>query len=89
MSINFTINTLILTKKYDSENLNERDEKVFDPNQFKILGNQKSEQAEEKTEREMQKPVRFKIIKKKKKKKIEEKTKRELQKPIWFEISKK
>ena len=80
MSINFTINTLILTKKYDSENLNERDEKVFDPNQFKILGNQKSEQTEEKTEREMQKPVRFKIIKKK----FEEKTKRELQKPIWF-----
>ena len=27
MSINFTIITLILTKKYDSENLNEKDEK--------------------------------------------------------------
>ena len=42
MSISFTINTLILTKKnYDSEDLNERHEKFFDPNQFKILGEKK------------------------------------------------
>ena len=64
MSINFTINTLILTIKYDSENLNERDQICFDPNQFKILGKQKSEWTEEKTKREMQKLIRFKIIKK-------------------------
>ena len=38
MSVNFTINTLILTKKYDGENLNKRYEKSFDPNQFNILG---------------------------------------------------
>ena len=43
MSINFAINTFILAIKYDSENLNERDEIFFDPNQFKILGEQKSE----------------------------------------------
>ena len=28
-------------KNYDSENLNERDENFFDPNQFKILGKKK------------------------------------------------
>ena len=39
---------------YDSENLNERDEKIIEPNQFKILGKkkQKSEWTKEKTERE-------------------------------------
>ena len=45
----------------------------FDPNQFKILGKQKSEWTEEKNAREMQKPVQFKVIKKE----FEEKTKRE------------
>ena len=85
MSINFAINTFILTIKYDSENLNERDEIFFDPNQFKILGEQKSEWTEEKTEREMQKPIRFKIIKKE----FEEKNKTEMKKPIWFEINEK
>ena len=41
-------------KKYDSEKLNEKDEKFFDLNQFKILGKkkQKSKWAEEITERE-------------------------------------
>ena len=41
MSINFTINTVILTKKYDKENLNERDENFFDPDQFELLGEKK------------------------------------------------
>ena len=41
MSINFTINTVILTKKYDKENLNERDEIFFDPDQFELLGEKK------------------------------------------------
>ena len=52
-------------KNYDSENLNERDEKFFNPNQFKIISKkkQKSESTEEKTERKMQKSVHFKIIK--------------------------
>ena len=85
MSLNFTVNTLILAKKYDSENLNKSDEKTFDPNQFQILGQQKSEWTEEKTEREMRKPIRFKIIKKR----FEENTVREMQKPIGFEINKK
>ena len=85
MSLNFTVNTLILAKKYDSENLNKSDEKTFDPNQFQILGQQKSEWTEEKTEREMRKSIRFKIIKKG----FEENTVREMQKPIRFEINKK
>ena len=41
MSINSTMNTLILAKKYNGENLNERDEFFFDPNQFEILGKKK------------------------------------------------
>ena len=69
----------------DSENLNEREENFFDPNQFKILNKQTLEWTKEKTEREMQNPIRFKIIKKE----FEEKTKREMQRPIWFEIDKK
>ena len=50
-------------KNYNSENLNERDEKLFDPNQFKILGKkkQKSEWTEEKIKREMQEPLWFEI----------------------------
>ena len=41
-------------KNCDSENLNERDEKFFDPNQFKILGKkkQKSDWTEERTEKD-------------------------------------
>ena len=41
-------------KNYESENLNERDEHFFDPNQFKILGKKKQEleYTEEKTERD-------------------------------------
>ena len=69
----------------DSENLNEREENFFDPNQFKILNKQTLEWTKEKTEGEMQNPIRFKIIKKE----FEEKTKREMQRPIWFEIDKK
>ena len=44
-------------KNYDSEDLNERDEKLFDPNQFEILGKKKlkSESTEEDTNRESQK----------------------------------
>ena len=38
MSINFTINALIITKSFGSENLNKRGEKCFDINQFKISG---------------------------------------------------
>ena len=60
MSINFTINTLILAKKVTIVKiLNERDGKFSHPNQFKILGNKKqeSEWTEEKTKREMQKLV--------------------------------
>ena len=41
MSINSTMNTLILARKYNGENLNERDEFFFDPNQFEILGKKK------------------------------------------------
>ena len=36
----------------------------FDRNKFKMLGKQKSEWTEEKTEREMQKPIWFEINKK-------------------------
>ena len=70
MSIKFTINTLIITKKnYNSEDLNQKDrknEKIFDPNQFKILGKkkQRSELTEENTETEQQKPLWFEINKK-------------------------
>ena len=47
-------------KKYGGENLNERDENFFDPNQFKILGKKKkSEWTEEKTKRKMEKPLWF------------------------------
>ena len=51
MSINTTVNTLILTKKYYNS---ERHEKAFDPNQFKILRKkkQKSKSTEENTEKE-------------------------------------
>ena len=38
MSINFTINALIITKSFSSENLNKRGENFFDINQFKISG---------------------------------------------------
>ena len=72
-------------KKYDSQNLNKRDEIFFGRNKFKMLGKQKSEWTEVKTEREMWKPIRFKIIRKE----FDEKNKREMQKPIWFEINKK
>ena len=72
MSINTTVNTLILTKKYYNS---ERHEKAFDPNQFKILSKkkQKSKSTEEnterestgeKTERELQKPLWFEINRK-------------------------
>ena len=37
MSINFTVNTLILAKKYDSENLNKSDEKLLTQTNFKYL----------------------------------------------------
>ena len=38
MSINFTINVFDTYKtNYNSENLNERDEIFFDPNQFKMI----------------------------------------------------
>ena len=40
-------------KKYDSQNLNKRDEFFFEHNKFKMLGKQKSEWTEVKTEREM------------------------------------
>ena len=46
-------------RKYDSENLNKRDEKYFDPNQFKII----KKEFEEKTDRKIQKLVQFKIFK--------------------------
>ena len=51
MSINTTVNTLILTKKYYNS---ERHEKAFDPDQFKILRKkkQKSKSTEENTEKE-------------------------------------
>ena len=64
----------VYKENYNSENLNERDDKFFDPNQFKILGKkkQKSKSTEENTERE---PT--------------EKILRKMQKPIWFEIIKK
>ena len=39
-------------KKYDSQNLNKRDETFFGRNKFKMLGKQKSEWTEVKTERE-------------------------------------
>ena len=39
-------------KKYDSQNLNKRDEIFFGRNKFKMLGKQKSEWTEVKTERE-------------------------------------
>ena len=44
----------VYKENYNSENLNERDDKFFDPNQFKILGKkkQKSKSTEENTERE-------------------------------------
>ena len=66
---------------------NKRDEIFFGRNKFKMLGKQKSEWTEVKTEREreMWKPIRFKIIRKE----FDEKNKREMQKPIWFEINKK
>ena len=51
---------MIPTKKYHSENLNEIDEKTFDPNQFKII----KKEFEEKTKTEMQKPIWFEINKK-------------------------
>ena len=52
-------------KNYDSENLNERDGKIFVPNQFKILGKKNRNQSGLRKElREMQKPVQFKIIEK-------------------------
>ena len=64
-------------KNYDSEYLNERDEKMFDPNQFKRLGKikQKSQWTGEKTERKMQKLIRFKINKNNLKKKLRERCK--------------
>ena len=50
-------------KNYDSENLNKSDEKIFDPNQFKILGKkkQKSKRTKETTKREMERPFWFEI----------------------------
>ena len=49
MSINFTINAFDTYKtNYNSENLNERDEMFFDPDQFKMI---------EKILRAMQKPI--------------------------------
>ena len=64
----------MLTKKYDSESLKERDENFFDPNQFKIFDKEKKAKlTEENTERqptevkklrEMQKPIQFEIIRK-------------------------
>ena len=39
-------------KKYDSQNLNKRDEIFLGRNKFKMLGKQKSEWTEVKTERE-------------------------------------
>ena len=61
MPINFTINNLMLTKKYYSESLKERDENFFDPNQFKIFGKEKkSKWTEENTERQ---PTEVKKIK--------------------------
>ena len=62
MSINFTTNTLIVTKRnYNSENLNGRDEKFFDPNQFKILRKKKNQSGLKEKLREMQKKLWFEI----------------------------
>ena len=64
MWINFTINTLIPTKKnHNSEDLIERDENFCDPKQLKILGKkkQKLESTEENTDREPQRPLWFEI----------------------------
>ena len=53
MSINFTYFDTCKSN-YNSENLNEIDEKLFDFNQFKILGKkkQRSKSTEENNERE-------------------------------------
>ena len=50
----------------NSKDLNERDEKFFEPSQLKIPGSkkQKSEWTGENTERELQKPLWFEINKK-------------------------
>ena len=64
MPINFTINNLILTKNGDSEDLNERDKKIFDPNQFKILGKKKNLSRLKKILRKPQEPLWFEINKK-------------------------
>ena len=50
----------------NSKDLNERDEKFFEPSQLKIPGRkkQKSEWTGENTERELQKPLWFEINKK-------------------------
>ena len=57
----------ISKKNYDlnETDLNERDKKSFDPNQFIMLSKKKkTERIEEKTKKEMQKPLWFKINKK-------------------------
>ena len=63
MSINFTINTLILTKKIMTEYLNERDEQFFEPNQFKILGKKKQKSGSTEENTEMQRSLWFEIDK--------------------------
>ena len=75
MSINSTMNTLILARKYNGENLNERDEFFFDPNQFEILGKKKQKSKSNEILRESRL-----------KKKLRE---RELQKPLCVEINRK
>ena len=58
-----------LQKKYNSENLNERNGKFFDPNQFKIFGKKKQKsERERETERERERAAKpslwFKINRK-------------------------
>ena len=67
MSINVTINTSTLTKKnYNSEKVKDEEKRGPDYKQFEIIDKkkQKSEWAEEKTKREMQKPLWFEMNKK-------------------------
>ena len=67
ISINFTINTSILTKKkYDSEKVKDKEKRWCDYKQSEIIDKkkQKSGWTEEKSKREMLKPLWFEINKK-------------------------
>ena len=63
MSNHFTMNTLMLTKNYDSEKVKDEEKRGRDYKQFEVIDKkkQKSKWTKEKTKREMQKPLRFKI----------------------------